>query len=303
MRENSHHHEESERERGERSHHHEESERGERRGRRERGERSHRHEESERGERRRGSHRHTSWRSTDEDGSRRERVERGMLRYLLLDALRHGPKHGYEMIKWLEEQTYGRYAPSAGTVYPTLQLLEDQGLILAERTEEKSVYRLTEMGEAELQAHADFTKEFWERYGHPVPPPPTLLSIEFVYEELQSLQRTVEKGVHMLTQQVDQQSLLSLRKALERSKNEIRDLLAGGSAPQQMSSGSYDSPVDARELEEAIAHMFVSEDEALRQTLVRAREQGLPPIQVSALQGKLLQVLARACQARKILEI
>src|SRR5947199_7648871 len=46
-----------------------------------------------------------------------------------------------------------------------------------------------------------------------------------------------------------------------------------------------------------------SEGEALRQTLVRAREHGLPPIEISALQGKLLQVLAKACQARKILEI
>ncbi len=294
----------------ENDHHHEESERPERRGRRGRGEGPHHHEEfehAERGGQREGSRRHTSWRSADEDGSRgvlrRARVERGMLRYLLLDALRPGPKHGYEIIKWLEEQTHGRYAPSAGTVYPTLQLLEDQGLILAERADEKSVYRLTETGETDLQTHVDFTREFWERYGHPVPPPATLLETEFVYEELQDLQRTVEKGVRMLTQQADQQSLLPLRQALERSKSEIRDLLTRSSAPQQVSTGSHDSQVNARELEEAIAQVFVSEDEALRQTLVRAREHGLPPIQISALQGKLLQVLATACQARKILEI
>jgi len=294
----------------EHSHHHEEFERPERRGRGERGEhgeRSHHHQESERGGQREGSRRHTSWRAPDEEGSRggprRERVERGMLRYLLLDALHHGPKHGYEMIKWLEEQTHGRYAPSAGTVYPTLQLLEDQGLIQAERTEDKSVYRLTETGEAELQTQADFTQAFWERYGHPVPPPSTLLASEFVYEEFQDLQRTLEKGVSVLSQRADQQSLRSLRQVLERSKNEIRDLLVGGSAREQMSPGTHDPQVDPRELEEAIARVFVSEDEALRQTLVRARDHGLPSIQISALQGKLLQVLAAACQARKILEI
>ena len=171
-----------------------------------------------------------------------------MCRYLLLDALRHGPKHGYEIIKWLEEQTYGRYAPSAGTVYPTLQLLEDQGLLLAERTDEKSVYRLTETGETELQSHADFIQEFWERYGHPMPPAPTLLASEFVYEELQNLQSTVEKGVRVLTQQADQQSLLSLRQVLERSKNEIRDLLTHGSASQPRSTGTHDAPVNARAL-------------------------------------------------------
>jgi caffeoyl-CoA O-methyltransferase len=70
-----------------------------------------------------------------------------------------------------------------------------------------------------------------------------------------------------------------------------------------MSTGTHDAPVNARELEEAIVHVFVSEDEALRQTVVRAREHGLSPIQISALQGKLLQVLVAACQACKILEI
>jgi DNA-binding PadR family transcriptional regulator len=181
------------------------------------------------------------------------RVERGMLRYLLLDALHHGPKLGYEIIKWLEEQTHGRYVPSAGTVYPTLQLLEDQGLILAKKADKKDVYRLTETGEAELQTQTDFTQEFWERYGHPVPPPTTLLAIDFVYEELQDLQRTVEKGVNVLT---DQQSLLLLRQTLEHSKNEIRDLLIRNSAPQQMSTGSHSTQVNARELEEAIARVL-----------------------------------------------
>ncbi len=319
MRENNHHHEESERperrrrggrevephhheepersergsrgERGERVHHHEGPERGERGSRGERGERVHHHEGPERGEHGRRSERG--------EGMHRMRVERGMLRYLLLDALRHGSKLGYEIIKWLEEQTHGRYVPSAGIVYPTLQLLEDQGLILAERADEKSVYRLTETGEVELQTHADFIQDFWERYGHPVPAPTTLFAVEFVYEELQDLQRTVEKGMRVLTQDADQQRLQQLRQSLERSKNEIRDLLTR--APQQMSTGSRHA--QSRELEEAIAQVFVSEDEALQQTLVRAREQGLPAIQITALQGKLLQVLAHASQARKILEI
>ncbi len=295
-------------------HYHNELEMPERGKRGEHGE-DHRHEEGRgperrgRGDRGDGPRHHASWRYEEEGprsgGPRRERVERGMLRYLLLDALHHGPKHGYEIIKWLEEQTYGRYAPSAGTVYPTLQLLGDQGLILAERADEKSVYRLTETGEAELQAHADFIQEFWGRYGHPVPPPATRLEIEFVYEELQDLQRTVEKGVRVMAQDADQQRLLPLRRVLERSKNEIRQLLTQSDVGQQVSTGGTrdDSLVNVREIEQAITQLFVVEDEALRQTLVRASEQGWPEIQISALQGKLLQILALACQARKILEI
>src|SRR5437588_12779767 len=49
----------------------------------------------------------------------RERLERGLLRYVILDVLSDGPKHGYEIIKRLEERTGGRYAPSPGTLYPT----------------------------------------------------------------------------------------------------------------------------------------------------------------------------------------
>lgn len=287
---------------------HEGHERYEKRGGRGR----HHHEESarldhvEEGHVRGVHHHHASWHIVDEEGQRRggkrERVERGMLRYLLLDALRHGPKHGYEMIKWLEEQTYGRYAPSPGTVYPTLQLLEDQGLIVAQRTDEKSIYHLSESGEKELESQADFTREFWERNGHPIPSPAMQLETEFVYEDLQDLQRTVERGVRMTK---DQQNLLRLRQVLERCKNEIRGLLTGDSVPQEqrLERAQSGPQLTGREIEEAIAHLFATEDEVLRQTTVRAREHGLPAIQISPLQGKLLQVLARASNARKILEI
>jgi caffeoyl-CoA O-methyltransferase len=275
-----------------------------------RGERSGHHGDEEgrgRGEQRERHHHHRSWRGEDEEGirgeRRRGRIERGMLRYLLLAALQDSPKHGYEVIRWLEEQTYGRYTPSAGTVYPTLQLLEDQGLIVAERTGERSVYRLNEVGEVELQTRADFLREFWEQYGNPVPAATTLLASEFVQEELKDLQHTVETGMRVLTQRSGQGDLLPLRQALERSKNEIRDLLTQESVPQPMSIGTPNNVTNARELEEEIARVFVSEDEALQQTLVRARENGLPEIQISALQGKLLQILALACRAQKILEI
>ena len=51
-----------------------------------------------------------------------------------------GPKHGYEIIKSLESRSGGQYAPSPGTVYPTLQFLEEAGLIRAEQQNERKVY-------------------------------------------------------------------------------------------------------------------------------------------------------------------
>jgi len=58
-----------------------------------------------------------------------------------------------------------------------------------------------------------------------------------------------------------------------------------------------------REVQNTVSAFFAPEDEGLRSALAAAREAGLPPIQISPLQGKLLQLLAAACQARKILEI
>lgn len=72
--------------------------------------------------------------------------ERGALKYALLDLLRERPKHGYEMMKELEDKMGGFYAPSAGAVYPTLQLLEDRGWVTSEADEGKKVYKITPEG-------------------------------------------------------------------------------------------------------------------------------------------------------------
>jgi DNA-binding PadR family transcriptional regulator len=72
--------------------------------------------------------------------------ERGYLKYALLDLLQERPKHGYEMMKDLEERMGGFYAPSAGAIYPTLQMLEDRGWATAETLEGKKVYTITDEG-------------------------------------------------------------------------------------------------------------------------------------------------------------
>ena len=54
--------------------------------------------------------------------------EKGDLKYVILDLLKDEPSHGYEVIRKLEERSRGFYSPSPGSVYPTLQLLEDMEL-------------------------------------------------------------------------------------------------------------------------------------------------------------------------------
>jgi DNA-binding PadR family transcriptional regulator len=80
-------------------------------------------------------------------GRGRHRVRRGDVRSAILALLDDRPMHGYEMITELEERTGGRWRPSAGSIYPTLQLLEDEGLVTAEEVEGRKVYSLTESGQ------------------------------------------------------------------------------------------------------------------------------------------------------------
>src|SRR5258707_12795153 len=73
----------------------------------------------------------------------------GEVRLALLALLREAPVHGYELMKQLEERSGGVSRASAGTVYPTLQQLEDEGLITSELRDGKKVYRLTDEGRRE----------------------------------------------------------------------------------------------------------------------------------------------------------
>ncbi|WP_433283247.1 PadR family transcriptional regulator [Micromonospora sp. CA-244673] len=78
----------------------------------------------------------------------------GRLRLYLLKLLDDGPKHGYELIRLLEDRFLGLYAPSAGTIYPRLQRLEVEGLVSHTAAGGRKVYEITEAGRAELRQRA-----------------------------------------------------------------------------------------------------------------------------------------------------
>jgi len=88
-------------------------------------------------------------------GPRGHRARRGDVRSAILTLLGEKAMHGYEMIQQLEERTGGRWRPSAGSIYPTLQLLEDEGLVRAEEVEGKRVFDLTDEGRERLAERGD----------------------------------------------------------------------------------------------------------------------------------------------------
>jgi DNA-binding PadR family transcriptional regulator len=73
------------------------------------------------------------------------RMRRGDMKFLLLEVLKEGPRHGYEIISELEQRFRG-YRPSPGSVYPTLQMLEEGGFVTGQEIEGKKVYTITDAG-------------------------------------------------------------------------------------------------------------------------------------------------------------
>ena len=91
------------------------------------------------------------------------RMGRGDVRTAVLALLAEQPMHGYQIIREIEERSGGTWKPSAGSVYPTLQLLSDEGLIRAEESNGRKTYALTDAGQA-AAAEAG-TSAPWESTG------------------------------------------------------------------------------------------------------------------------------------------
>jgi DNA-binding PadR family transcriptional regulator len=110
-------------------------------------------------------HGHHGWgRHGGREGSRSRRMfDHGDLRLVILALLGDAPRHGYELIKALEEMTGGAYSPSPGVIYPTLTLLEEQGLASAEADGSKKLYTLTEAGRAALEAERPMVDSLRQR--------------------------------------------------------------------------------------------------------------------------------------------
>jgi DNA-binding PadR family transcriptional regulator len=86
----------------------------------------------------------------------------GSLRLYLLKLLDEAPRHGYEVIRLLQDRFLGVYAPSPGTIYPRLARLEEEGLVTHDESDGRKVYRITEAGREELRARLDDLNELEE---------------------------------------------------------------------------------------------------------------------------------------------
>ena len=152
-------------------------------------------------------------------GRRGRFFEAGEIRLAVLSLISEGPKHGYQLMKELQERSNGVYRASAGSVYPTLQQLEDEGMIEAEVQSGRRIYRITAAGKAELEKEAATVREIWQRaeqcedWGEFASP-----NAFSIYSALGSLVKSSVKaaGKHGMGDRV--------REILERTRREVESL-------------------------------------------------------------------------------
>jgi DNA-binding PadR family transcriptional regulator len=146
----------------------------------------------------------------------------GRLRLYLLKLLAEGPKHGYELIRLLENRFHGLYAPSAGTIYPRLARMEADGLITHTASGGRKVYDITDAGRRELSQRATELAQLESE-------------IHASVADLAAMAEEVEEGVRG--------SLRDLKRELRQAKSEtsapagddwrrMRDAWRAGAAPR-----------------------------------------------------------------------
>ncbi len=162
---------------------------------------------------------------------------RGDMKFALLGLLQERPMHGYEMIKALEERSGGFYAPSAGSVYPTLQLLEDRGFVTVNETEGKKVYSITDTGRASLVERQEKGGELaGPRWGHGFGPGahhggPGRPEMQALRGEAAEVARLFVIAGRKTFENPEQ--LTQLRSIIERTRKELSDMIYGTSSKQE----------------------------------------------------------------------
>ncbi len=158
------------------------------------------------------------WRTRGGGGGRAGRVfEQGDLKYVILQLLAEKPRHGYEIIKAIEERFGGAYSPSPGTVYPTLTMLEDMGYAKVSPEENgKKVYEITEEGRKYLEQNRSAVDDILSRmsefaqsiFGEPM-------------MQVHRAMKDVGRAVYATTQKRDAVQLRKIAEILERAAKEI----------------------------------------------------------------------------------
>jgi DNA-binding PadR family transcriptional regulator len=150
--------------------------------------------------------------------------DRGDLRYMILKLLAGQPMHGYEVMQELTKEAGGWYTPSAGSVYPVLQLLQDQGYVTSEDRDGKKIYSITESGRAFLDENQDRVEDVFDRVSG--------IADRYAGSEMRDLTRTFIRLAQVSFEEAmrragDPAEVGRLKEILERAIREVEDFAAG----------------------------------------------------------------------------
>jgi len=145
--------------------------------------------------------------------------ERGDLKFVILRLISKTPMHGYEVMKALEEESKGYYRPSPGSVYPTLQMLEDEGYLTVEEQEGKKIYTITDEGVAYLDDNEDVVADVFDRVEH--------FTDRFFGGDMRALSRSFSKLAQLTFDQAFQwgaepEDLARMNEILEKAVDDMR---------------------------------------------------------------------------------
>ena len=143
------------------------------------------------------------------------RAGRGDVRAAILALLGEAPMHGYQVIQELSERSGGMWRPSPGSVYPTLQLLEDEGLVRSEEVEGKRVFHLTEAGKAQAAKRCPDTPAPWEMGAEGEP-----------FAELRTLGFGLVTAVMQVVQSGNEAQIQKAKEILSEARRSLYRLLA-----------------------------------------------------------------------------
>lgn len=150
----------------------------------------------------------------------RSPFQKGDMKYVILDLLKEKPQYGYEIIRALEAQSHGFYRPSAGAVYPTLQMLEEMGHASSTDREGKKVYAITDEGRRFLEENSDWADEIRNCMCHHWNTK-NFAAIGGIMDEFSNLMESVGTKIS----QAEPEKLTRIREVVSRTRQEIEAIL------------------------------------------------------------------------------
>jgi DNA-binding PadR family transcriptional regulator len=146
----------------------------------------------------------------------------GGLRLYLLKLLDEAPRHGYEVIRLLQDRFLGVYSPSPGTIYPRLARLEEEGLVTHDEVDGKKVYRITDKGREEINSRLDDLAELEEELTESVRDIAREVS-EDVRDTVRNLREELTWMTKDVRREAREQSREDPRERARRARDEVRE--------------------------------------------------------------------------------